>query len=70
MVKGHIIVNKELCKECLLCVSACPKGMLAPSPEFNLKGYHPVCFKNTGECTACTTCALMCPEVAIEVYRD
>jgi 2-oxoglutarate ferredoxin oxidoreductase subunit delta len=69
-LKGYIVINKELCKDCQLCIHACPKGLIETSKEFNLKGYHTVCSKDTGECTGCALCALTCPDVAIEVYRD
>ncbi|MDY6912384.1 MAG: 4Fe-4S binding protein [Chloroflexota bacterium] len=30
----------------------------------------PASFNNNGECTGCAICALVCPDVAIEVYRE
>ena len=33
------------------------------------KGYHPAHCTDQGECTGCGTCAVMCPDVAITVYR-
>ncbi len=68
-MKGYIEINAELCKECHLCIHACKKKMIVPTTGFNSKGYHPVLFENSGECTGCTHCAIVCPEVAIEVYR-
>jgi 2-oxoglutarate ferredoxin oxidoreductase subunit delta len=35
----------------------------------NPSGYLPAVFNDNGECTGCAICALVCPEVAIEVYR-
>ena len=69
-MKGYIKINQELCKECHLCIYACQKGCITPTKEYNSRGYHPVCTKNENECTGCTLCAIMCPEVAIEVYRE
>ncbi len=69
-MKGSITINKDICKDCHLCIHACPNASIETSSEFNLKGYHPVQFKDTGKCTGCALCALICPEVAIEVYRD
>jgi 2-oxoglutarate ferredoxin oxidoreductase subunit delta len=33
------------------------------------KGYHPAELKSLG-CTGCGICAVVCPEVAITVYRE
>jgi len=40
------------------------------SEKLNAKGYVVAEFKNDKNCTGCATCALVCPEAAIEVYRD
>ena len=53
-MKGHITIDRELCKECHLCIHACKKGLIIPSHEYNSRGYRPVCFKEEGgECTGC-----------------
>jgi 2-oxoglutarate ferredoxin oxidoreductase subunit delta len=69
-LKGKIVIDGTLCKECHLCIVACKKGNIIPSDELNISGFHPVAFKDDGQCTGCTLCAVMCPEVAIEVYRE
>ena len=69
-MKGRIRIEASLCKECHLCIAACKKGNIAPSDELNVNGYHPVTFKDDGTCTGCALCAIMCPEVAIEVDRE
>lgn len=70
-MKGRIIIDKEICKECHLCIQACKKGLISPSAEYNSRGYRPVCFKNEeGGCTGCALCATTCPDIAIEVYRE
>ena len=72
--KGKIVVDRERCKGCLLCIEVCPTESIDVDSELNRKGYFPARFKTNrkeGEkdCTGCTQCALVCPEVAIEVYR-
>ena len=68
-MKGKIIIDRELCKGCELCVSFCPKKLISVSETYNAAGYLPSAFNESGECTGCATCAVVCPEVAIEVYR-
>ena len=73
--RGKIIINRDLCKGCHVCVTACPQKVIIPSKKLNLKGYYPAeCKEPEGEkdrgCTGCTLCAVVCPDVAIEVYRE
>jgi 2-oxoglutarate ferredoxin oxidoreductase subunit delta len=73
-VKGKVVIDRDRCKGCQLCIAFCPTGSLEVDPRLNIKGYSPAQFKETvaeGEkgCTGCAQCATVCPEVAIEVYR-
>ena len=69
MAKARIVIDRERCKECHLCILACKKTLIVATAEFNTRGYHPVASKDGDECTGCTLCAVTCPEAAIEVYR-
>ncbi len=71
-MKGKIIIDIEICKGCLYCVEACPNGIIKAADRLNTKGYYPADFNPSEDngCTACTLCAISCPEAAIEVYRD
>ncbi len=71
-VKGKIIIAVETCKGCLYCIEACPKHLITEATRLNTKGYYPAEFNPSEDegCTACTLCAISCPEAAIEVYRD
>jgi 2-oxoglutarate ferredoxin oxidoreductase subunit delta len=73
-VKGRITIDRELCKGCYLCISVCPQEVIKTSEKLNQKGYYPAKFLEDGDkgktCIACTMCATMCPDVAIEVYRE
>jgi 2-oxoglutarate ferredoxin oxidoreductase subunit delta len=39
------------------------------SEDFNEMGSHFVVFDGSEECTGCTMCGRICPDMAIEVYR-
>ena len=67
---GHIEIDGERCKGCTLCIEYCPKKCISLSEALNLKGYFVAAFDAAGECSACGNCALMCPDVAIEVTAD
>jgi 2-oxoglutarate ferredoxin oxidoreductase subunit delta len=67
--KATVIIDKELCKGCELCVIACPVEGLVLSDDLNLKGYRIVRL-DTDKCTGCVNCALVCPDSAISVFRE
>jgi 2-oxoglutarate ferredoxin oxidoreductase subunit delta len=72
--KGKIVIDRERCKGCHLCIDVCPNHNIEVEESFNAKGYFPAHFKEDateGEkrCVGCAMCAVVCPEVAIEVYR-
>ncbi len=60
-------IDKERCKGCGLCVSICPKHVLAISDKINTKGYFPAYQAHPGDCNHCAMCCVMCPDVAIEI---
>ena len=71
MAKGKLKFRADRCKGCELCVSVCPKGILALDVEnVNRKGYHSVTVTNEEECIACVSCAMMCPDGIINVYSE
>ena len=65
-IKGTILVDKERCKGCGVCVASCPCDVLHLSAEVNSKGY-PVA---QDACTGCASCAIICPDSCITVYRQ
>ena len=68
-MKGKISIDRELCKGCALCIEFCPQKLITLSDKLNAAGYLPAEPKDSQDCSGCTNCALVCPEVAIEVYR-
>ena len=72
--KGKIVIDRDRCKGCELCIEHCPNHRIELEKALNKKGYTPARFREKVEenekgCTACAQCATVCPEVAIEVYR-
>ncbi|MDD5431642.1 MAG: 4Fe-4S binding protein [Candidatus Omnitrophica bacterium] len=66
---AKIIINKNKCKGCLLCISVCPKGLIVRGEELNTLGVKPAKFKDEQVCLGCMMCAVICPECCIEVYK-
>ena len=68
-IKGAVVIDKERCKGCALCVVACPTKTLALSTnEVNHKGYA-FCEEVADTCIGCASCAIVCPDACISVYR-
>jgi len=68
-VRGAIVVDKELCKGCGLCVVACPTNTIGLAKEVNGKGYNYAYMENAEACIGCANCALVCPDSVITVYK-
>ena len=64
----HVIDN-DRCKGCGLCIAVCPKKVLELSEEVNTMGYFPAYQARSEDCIFCTTCCIMCPDVAININK-
>ena len=53
-----------------ICVDACPLGIIEIEERFNKSGVFPASVVHAERCTGCAICARMCPEIAIEVFRE
>lgn len=63
----RVLVERDRCKGCELCVRACPQQILAMSKEINTKGYFFAEVAQPHRCIGCRMCAITCPDVAITI---
>jgi len=66
----RIVIRTERCKSCGWCVEVCPQHSLTIGSDTNPVGYRYAVFAEGARCIGCARCALMCPDICIEVYRD
>jgi 2-oxoglutarate ferredoxin oxidoreductase subunit delta len=67
---AHVSVSTTFCKGCGLCVDICPQTIMELDLEvITPKGYHPAHCIDDDKCTACLSCAMMCPDVAITIVK-
>lgn len=68
---ARVTFDRDRCKGCELCVSACPKHIVSIDGQAtNRKGYHPATVTDMSKCTGCASCARMCPDSIITVERE
>lgn len=69
--KGFIRIAEDRCKGCDLCIPACPVDIIAKADvqRTNALGWRPVRVTDMSRCVACRLCAVVCPDLAIEVFR-
>ena len=67
VTRGALVIARDRCKGCELCIPACPPGVLSMSTAVNEIGYRYPLLE--GGCTGCTACAQICPDFVFEVYR-
>ncbi len=68
-IKGAIVIDKEKCKGCMVCIDACPTHVISMHEDVNGKGYHYAFPDDKEACTGCTNCSIVCPDGVITVYR-
>jgi 2-oxoglutarate ferredoxin oxidoreductase subunit delta len=67
VTRGALVIAKDRCKGCDLCIPACPPQVLSMSKDFNELGYrYPILAEG---CTGCTACQQVCPDFVFEVYK-
>ncbi|MDO9464217.1 MAG: 4Fe-4S dicluster domain-containing protein [bacterium] len=65
----NVVIDKERCKGCRLCISVCSRKALNISKMQNSKGFFPAEVACPEKCTSCTFCGLVCPDIAIQIYK-
>ena len=68
-IKGAIVVDPESSKWCNLCVVACPLNVISLAKEVNVKGYNYAQQILEDTCNGCSSCATVCPDGCISVYK-
>ncbi len=67
-VWSPLLIAVDRCKGCELCITACPKHVLAlDRSRVNALGYHPVELLDAAACTSCAFCARVCPDTVFTV---
>lgn len=69
-IKGNIIVDINRCKGCSVCVESCPFEVLKLNASVNSMGYNYSYMASPDLCTGCASCAMVCPDSCITVYRQ
>ena len=63
-----IKIKENYCKG-VFCACLYVNKSLVVSETINEYGLHPIKFREDAECDGCKKCAIMCPDVAIEIYN-
>ena len=67
---AKVTFDENGCKQCSLCVAACPKKIIEIAKDrINLGGYSPAQCSDMDACIGCAACARMCPDSVITVER-
>lgn len=66
--RGTVTIDEDRCKGCVLCIDACPPGVLEmTTTTVNAMGFRfPILYPG---CTGCQACVEVCPDFVFEVYK-
>lgn len=60
----ELVINRDWCKGCAICVKLCPKQVLELDPKEKAKVARPE------DCICCRLCELRCPDLAITLQTE
>ena len=64
-----IVVDADRCTGCGLCIPFCKPDVIRIGSMINGVGDHQMEIFRAG-CTGCEMCAVVCPDIAIDVFAD
>lgn len=67
---SSIKIYEDMCKGCMLCANACKTGCLGKSDKRGKQGYLLPMVVHAEKCVQCHMCELVCPDTAIEVFKE
>jgi 2-oxoglutarate ferredoxin oxidoreductase subunit delta len=67
--RGSVVIDRDLCKGCFLCIRACPLKILEEDTRPNSTGSYPSRVVHGEKCIACGNCFEVCPDVCIEIFE-
>ena len=62
--KKTVVINRDWCKGCGICVAFCPKEVLV------LDDLEKACWAHPEKCINCGLCELRCPDMAVELEEN
>lgn len=63
---GKVLTKPERCKQCGLCVTACPKEAISFADEINAAGYNYTIVDHE-KCIRCGICYQVCPDGVYQI---
>ncbi len=64
---AQVVIDRDRCKGCELCVGACPQKVLALGRELNARGNFFARVARPRHCIGCRLCCIACPDAAMEM---
>jgi len=65
----EVVIRREFCKGCGLCVEFCPEGKFFMRKKPDKRGVQLADVDPGTRCTGCRQCVMICPDAAVELYR-